>query len=401
MFTGDSKGLKERFPIFQNSPELIYLDSAATTHKPKEMIEALSSFYAKEYATVHRAIYRRSLKATDLYNATREAVQKFINAANLDEIVFTRGTTDALNLVASSYGKIHIQEGDEILITEMEHHANIVPWQLIAKEKKAVLSWIPVDERGVLLWEGKISHKTKIVALSHVSNVTGTVNPIREIATVAHKKGAVVVVDGAQSAPHMKVDVQALDCDFYAFSSHKCYGPTGVGVLYGKKHLLDSMPPRDGGGDMIQTVEMHQTSYQQPPLRFEAGTPIIAPVIAFKSSLDFIEEIGRENIAQMEGKLFSLTRDALKDIPGFKEIGTATDKAPILTFTIDGVHPLDVGSFLDFENIAIRTGHLCAQPILRRFGLESAMRVSFGVYNSEDDVDRFISALKRILDKFS
>lgn len=393
--------MKKRFPIFQHHPELVYLDSAATTHKPREMIEALSSFYAQEYATVHRAIYRPSLKASEKYNATRETVQKFLNAANPEEIIFTRGTTDSLNLVAKSYGKAHLKEGDEILITEMEHHSNIVPWQLIAEETKASLSWIPVDEKGVLLWEGKISPRTKIVALGHVSNVTGTINPIREIADAAHIVGAVVVVDGAQAAPHMPVDVQALDCDFYAFSGHKCYGPTGVGILYGKRHLLDGMPPRDGGGDMIEEVTMCSSTYQNPPLRFEAGTPIIASVIALKSSIDFIQEVGRDNIAAHGEKLLSLASDKIATVPRLQILGTAPKKGPLLTFSIEGVHPLDVASLLDLENIAIRSGHLCAQPILRRFGLQSAMRASFGIYNSEEEVDRFIDSLKRIVLRIS
>lgn len=389
--------MKERFPIFHHHKGLIYLDSSATTHKPKEMIDALSIFYSEEYATVHRAIYRPSLKATDRYNSTRETAQKFLNAANVEEIVFTRGTTDAINLVAKSYGKMVLKEGDEILITQMEHHSNIVPWQLIAQEMKATLRYIPVNDQGVLQWQGTITPQTKIVALAHVSNVTGTENPIYEITEAAHKVGAVVVVDGAQSAPHMPVDVQTLGCDFYAFSGHKCYGPTGVGVLYGKQDLLEKMPPRDGGGDMIERVDLLSSTYQHPPLRFEAGTPIIASVIALKASLDFIEEIGREKIADHGQKLLAQATEQILEIPKLRILGTAPKKGPILTFTIEGVHPLDVATLLDLEQVAIRSGNLCAQPIMRYFGCEIAMRASFGIYNTEEDVNRFISSLKKIL----
>lgn len=389
--------MKERFPIFSHHKDLIYLDSAATTHKPKEMIDALACFYAKDYATVHRAIYRPSLKATEQYNATRETVRKFLNAAAFDEIIFTRGTTDALNLVAQSLGQKGLSPEDEILITEMEHHSNIVPWQMLSQKTGAKLRFIPVDERGVLEWQGKIAKHTKIVAVGHVSNVTGTINPIAEIAKAAHAVGAVIVVDGAQAAPHMQIDVQALDADFYAFSGHKCYGPTGVGVLYGKKSLLETMPPVVGGGDMIERVDLDGSTYQTPPLRFEAGTPIIGPVIALKSSLDFIEEIGRKTIASHEGDLLQLATEGIQTIEGVKILGQAEEKGPILTFSCDGVHPLDAATFLDLEGIAVRSGHLCAQPILRRFGLESAIRASFGIYNTVDDVERFIACLSRML----
>lgn len=389
--------IKEFFPYFSHHKDLVYLDSAATTHKPKAMIETLCSFYEQEYATVHRAIYSASLKATEKYHATRETVQKFIHAKSFDEIIFTRGTTDALNLVAKSYGKAFLRPGDEILITQMEHHSNIVPWQMIAQETGASLRWIPVDEWGVLQWQGMITPRTKIVAVAHMSNVTGTINPIREIVQEAHKVGAVVVVDGAQSAPHMRVDVQALDCDFYAFSGHKCYGPTGVGVLYGKKELLEKMPPIQGGGDMIERVEMLSSTYQSPPLRFEAGTPIIAPVIALKSSLDFIQEVGLETVAAHEQKMLRMATAQLLEIKGLRILGTAPEKGPLITFAIEGVHPLDATTLLDLEQIAIRSGHLCAQPILRFFGKETAMRASFGMYNTEEDVDRFVKALSRVV----
>ncbi len=391
--------LKKHFPYFEKHPELVYLDSAATTHKPKVMIDRLTTFYTEECATVHRAIYRPSLKATESYNQTRETVQKFINAASYEEIVFTRGTTESLNLVARSYGKENLVSGDEILITEAEHHSNLVPWQMLAKETGATLRFIPIDERGVLLWENTITPKTKIVALAHISNVTGTVNPIEEITKAAHKVGAVVVVDGAQAAPHMQVDVQKLDCDFYAFSAHKCYGPTGVGVLYGKKELLEKMPPIFGGGDMIEKVELTGSTYQETPLRFESGTPSIASVIAFKSTLDFIQEIGLPVIEEQAQKLSHLAHEKIATIPGVKILGTAPQKGPLLTFLIDGFHPLDVATMLDLENVAIRSGHMCAQPIMRKFGTDVAMRASFGMYNTREDVDRFIDALKGSLSR--
>ena len=386
--------MRDRFPIFQRHPELIYLDSAATAHKPQEVIDALSLFYADDYATVHRAVYRPSLKATDQYNGSRETARKFLNAAHAEEIVFTRGTTDALNLVAKSYGKAHLKPGDEILISQMEHHSNIVPWQMLAAETGAHLRWIPASERGLLQWENQISPRTKIVSLAHVSNVTGTLNPIRQIARVARAAGAKIVVDGAQAAPHMPVDVQDLGCDFYAFSGHKCYGPTGIGILYGKKELLEQMPPIQGGGDMIERVDLASSTYQRPPLRFEAGTPIIGSAIALKAALDFIEQVGRSNIAAHGDLLLRQAEQEVLQIPGLRIIGTAPEKGPILAFSIEGVHPLDLATLLDLKNIAVRSGHLCAQPIIRAFGVESALRASFGIYNTPEEVALFARALK-------
>lgn len=386
--------MREKFPIFSHQPDLIYLDSAATAHKPQSVIDALSQFYAAEYATVHRAIYRPSLAATDRYNETRETVRRFLNAADASEIIFTRGTTDALNLVAASYARTFLKKGDEILISTVEHHSNIVPWQMAAEQTGAALKYIQVDERGVLLWENAISPNTKIVALAHVSNVTGTINPIGDIARAAHAAGAILVVDGAQGAPHMTIDVQKLGCDFYAFSGHKCYGPTGIGVLYGKKELLEQMPPIQGGGDMIMRVDLNKTTYAAPPLRFEAGTPLIGGVIVLKSALDFIEGIGREKIALHEDALLRHATEKLSSIPNLRILGTAPEKGPIITFHIEGVHPLDLATFLDLKHIAIRSGHLCAQPAMRAFGLESAARASFGIYNTLEEVDRFCEAVK-------
>ena len=379
--------MRNEFPIFTKHPELIYLDSAATAHKPKCVIDALTALYSEDYATVHRAIYKSSFRATDQYNATRETARSFLNAEKVEEIIFTRGTTDAINLVAQSYGKTFLKPFDEIVISEMEHHSNIVPWQMLAEQTGAKLKWIPVNAEGILDWEGVITPKTKIVSLGHVSNVTGTINPIAEIAKAAHMVGSIMVVDGAQAAPHMKIDVQSLGCDFYAFSGHKCYGPTGVGVLYGKRSLLEKMPPVQGGGDMIETVELEKTTYQKPPLRFEAGTPIIGSVIALKEALEFVEKHrGYEELTQY-------ATEKVQAIDGLKIIGTAPKKGPLITFEIEGIHPLDLGTFLDVKNIAIRTGHMCAQPLLKRFGLSAAARVSFGIYNTKDDVDYFISSL--------
>ena len=390
--------MRSKFPIFESNPDLIYLDSAATCHKPKSVIGALSHFYSHEYATVHRAVYRSSLIATEKYNLARSTAQKFINAAHFEEIVFTRGTTDAINLVAQSYGRTFLKEGDEILISEMEHHSNIIPWQILSKQTGAVLRRIPMSPEGILKWEGTITPKTKIVAISHVSNVTGTINPIALIAKEAHRQGAVILVDGAQAAGHMAVDVQELGCDFYAFSGHKCYGPTGIGVLYGKKELLEKMPPIQGGGDMADLVGIDSSTYKAPPLRFEAGTPLIGPAIALKSALDFIEKTGKENICAFEEKLCRLATQEMSQIPGLRILGTSPNKGPLIAFVIDGIHPLDVASFLDMKHIAIRSGHLCAQPVLRCFGLEAADRVSFGIYNTEEEVHQFTKALRECVE---
>ena len=384
--------MREEFPIFQAHPELIYLDSAATAQKPRCVIDALTKFYSEEYATVHRAIYRHAVHAGQAYHDAREAAARFLNA-DWDEIVFTRGTTDGINLVAKSYGRTHLQEGDEILISEMEHHSNLVPWQILAKKTGAILRYIPMNEQGVLEWEGTIRPRTKIVAVVHISNVTGTINPIQEIAEEAHRYGAVIVVDGAQAAPHIPIDVRRLDVDFYAFSGHKCYGPTGVGVLFGKKELLEEMPPIDGGGDIIDQVTYGATTYQKPPLRFEAGTPIIASVIALKPALEFVQR------NRSFGVLLKHCTERLNAISHLKILGKAREKGPVITFHIEGVHPLDLATLLDVKNIAIRSGHLCAQPLLAKFGLTHAARASFGVYNTISEVDLFADEIDRIVKK--
>ncbi len=386
--------MREHFPIFLRNPELIYLDSAATSHKPKSVIDALTHFYTDEYATVHRAVYKPSLLATEKYNATRETAARFLNAPNPEDIIFTRGTTDGINLVAQSYGRTFLKKGDEILISQMEHHSNIVPWQMLAEQTGAKLCWIQMDEQGILQWENVITPNTKMISLAHVSNVTGTVNPIAEIAKAARAVGAVILVDGAQAAAHMEVNVQELGCDFYAFSGHKCYGPTGIGVLWGKKELLLQMPPIQGGGDMIDQVDYEKSTYQLPPLRFEAGTPLIGPVIALKTALDFVESIGRTAIAAHEHKLLQAATEQLQSIPDLRILGQAPQKGPIITFSIEGVHPLDLATFLDLKQIAIRSGHLCAQPVLRAFGMQSAARASFGIYNTLEEIGIFVKAIE-------
>jgi len=374
--------MRKLFPIFEKHPELIYFDSAATAQKPKSVIDALTNFYAEEYGTVHRAIYKGSLLATEKYNATRETARKFLNAKHTEEIVFTRGTTDALNFVALSWGRTHLKAGDEICVSENEHHSNFVPWQMLAQEKG--LKLVP-----------EITPRTKLVAVAHMTNVTGEIRPIADIVREAKKVGAIVVVDGAQAAPHLKIDVQALDCDFYAFSSHKCYGPTGIGILYGKKEHLELMPPIYGGGDMIHRVTLDKTTYAAPPLRFEAGTPNIGSVIALKAALDFLVE----NDASQEQELRTVLEKHLREIDGLRILGDSPNKGPLTTFSIDGVHPLDMATLLDLKNIAVRSGHLCAQPCLKSFGLEAAIRVSFGIYNTLEEVYRFLEELGKAVDK--
>jgi cysteine desulfurase/selenocysteine lyase len=370
----------------------IYFDSAATSLKPKSVIDTISHFYGEEYGTVHRAVYKRSLAATAKYNQVREQAQKFLHAASLDEIVFTKGTTDAINLVANTF----IQPGDEVIISEMEHHSNIVPWQL----RRASLKIIPITDKGELDLEAfkkLLTPKTKLVSIAHISNALGTCNPIAEIIRLAHTAGAKVCVDGAQAAAHLPVDVQALDVDFYAFSSHKAFGPTGVGILYGKYELLEKMPPYQGGGDMIQTVTFEETTFRAPPLRFEAGTPPIAQVIGLGAALSYIESIGRATIAAYEHQLLTYATEKLNTIPNLRIIGTAPNKGAIISFVIDGLHPLDIGTLLDKKNISVRTGHQCAQPAMRRFGLSATVRLSFAPYNTTQEIDRFIAALHSVI----
>lgn len=390
------------FPMLKSTMHgkpLVYLDSAATSQKPQEVIDAITRFYQEHYGTVHRAIYELSVYATERYQEVRKIVAKFINAAKPEEIVFTRGTTDAINLVAASLGKMCIHPKDEILISEMEHHSNIVPWQLLSEQKGAILKVVPFDDKGVLdveAFKKLLSPKTKIVALTHVSNALGTVNPIKELISLAHEAGAYVLIDGAQAAPHRKVDVQDLNCDFYAFSGHKIYGPTGIGILYGKQELLEEMPPYQGGGDMIDTVTFEKTIYNPPPIKFEAGTPMIAEVIGLGAAIDYVQKIGMETIHAWEQELLAYATPKLKEIPGLTLIGEAPEKGGIISFSMQGIHPLDIGTIVDLKGVAIRTGNLCAQPVVRHFHLPAIARASFGLYTSKEDIDHLVKALLEV-----
>ncbi|GAB4193936.1 MAG: cysteine desulfurase [Simkaniaceae bacterium] len=397
----DVQRLRKDFPVLQQKVHgfpLIYLDTAATAQKPHAVIQAMSHFYAHQYGTVHRGAYHLSVKATDAYFAVRQKVKDWIHAASEEEIIFTKGTTDAINLVASSYGRM-LQAGDEIILTVMEHHSNIVPWQLLAEQKHLKIHYVPIDAKGELdlgIFAQLLSKKTKIVSLAHVANSTGTVNPIEQVISLVRKTGAVVVIDGAQAAPHMPLDMQKLDADFYAFSGHKLYGPTGVGVLYGKKHLLEKMPPYQGGGDMIDAVSLQKTTYAPPPQKFEAGTPMIAEVIGLGAAMDYLKAIGMEAIQLHEQKLLDYAAEQLQQVPGMQFIGTAKEKGAILSFIIEGLHPLDIASLLNAKGIAIRTGHLCAQPTLEHFGLKALCRASFGLYNTKEEIDLLFQQVKKI-----
>lgn len=379
---------------------LIYLDSAATAQKPACVIDTITDFYTNHYGTVHRAVYELAAHATKEYQKVRGKVQAFINASDLGEIVFTRGTTDAINLVAYSLGKLTLKPGDEVLISAMEHHSNIVPWQIMCEERGAILKVIPINQRGELLMQNYrqlLTNKTKIVAVTHVSNMLGTVNPIKEMAILAHDVGAVIVIDGAQGAPHMSLDMQELDVDFYAFSGHKIYGPTGVGVLYGKRELLLAMPPYQGGGDMIKQVSFAETTYNELPLKFEAGTPMIAEVLGLGSAIDYLSSIGMDQIAEWEHELLQYATEKIVKLPGLTIIGNAHKKGAIISFKVEGIHPLDIGTMLDLKGIAIRTGHHCAQPLMQQYSVPAAARASFGLYNTKNEIDCFISALSDII----
>lgn len=382
---------------------LVYFDTAATAQKPQAVIDAISNFYENDYATVHRAIYELSVSATQGYQETRKKVQAFLNAKLLEEIVFTKGTTEAINLVASSFGKRFINAGDEILITEMEHHSNIVPWYMLCQERKAVLKVAPMNEKGELIYEEflkLLSPKTKLVAVAHIANSIGTVNPIENLIRDAHRAGAKVLIDACQSIPHVTIDVQKLDCDFLVFSGHKLYGPTGIGILYGKYDLLNELPPYQGGGDMIETVAFDKITYNVPPIRFEAGTPLIAEVHGLGAAIDYINSIGLDKIHAHETALKNRLLAALEQNKRVRLIGTSSERGSIVSFVVDKIHPLDIGTMLDLKGFAIRTGHHCAQPTMRHFGVSATDRVSFGLYNTPDEVDRFIQALDEVITLF-
>jgi cysteine desulfurase/selenocysteine lyase len=395
--------IRKQFPMLtkmMHGKPLVYLDSAATTQKPQCVIDAICDFYSSRYATVHRAVYELAADATFAYDMVRQSVQRFMGAQHLEEIIFTRGTTESINLVASCFSKSCLSEGDEVLICETEHHSNIVPWQMACKERGAKINVIPCDDNGeidLVAFERLLHPKVKLVAVAHVSNLTGTIHPIEKIISMSHAIGAKVLVDGAQSISHMEIDVKALDIDFYAFSGHKAYGPTGIGILYGKKGLLEALPPYHGGGDMVDEVRFEHTTYQKLPLKFEAGTPLIAEVIGLGAALDFISSIGRKKIATWEHQLLDYAVKKMSSIPGLRIIGNARNKGPIITFVVDGIHPLDLGTMLSLKGVAIRTGHMCAQPTLRKYGLTSAARISFGIYNTFHDVDRLIDAMQEVM----
>jgi cysteine desulfurase / selenocysteine lyase len=401
--TLDIAGIRQQFPILHqkiNGRDLIYLDNAATSQKPLSVIQALTDYYSGYNANIHRGIHTLAERATKAFETTRITARNFINAASEEEIIFTRGVTEAINLVASSYGKKFLHEGDEIIITGLEHHSNIVPWQLIAESKKAIIKVIPVTPQGELDVNGfknLISNRTKIIALNHASNSLGTINPIKEIIELAHQAGAVVLIDGAQAGAHLPIDVQYLNCDFYCLSAHKMYGPTGTGILYGKKAILEDMPPYHGGGEMIKEVTFEGTTYNDLPYKFEAGTPNIADVIAFHYAMEFITSLGKENMAAYEQDLMMYATEQLKTLNGINLVGTAQHKVSVVSFTVEGIHHFDIGQMLDARGIAVRTGHHCCQPLMNQFGIEGTVRASFAVYNTRQEIDQLVEGLNRII----
>jgi cysteine desulfurase / selenocysteine lyase len=399
--TFDVEKVRKDFPILHqeiNGKPLVYFDNAATTQKPQVVIDALSNYYSTINANIHRGIHTLAEKATAEYEATRDTIQRFINARYREEIIFTRGVTEGINLLAGTFGQKYINEGDEIIISTMEHHSNIVPWQMLCEAKGAVLKIIPIDERGDIIleeYEKLLTDKTKLVAVVHVSNALGTINPVKQIIDLAHAKGIKVMLDGAQASSHITLDVQELDVDFYVFSAHKLYGPTGIGALYGKKELLDDMPPYHGGGEMIKEVTFAKTTYNELPYKFEAGTPNIGDTVAFRHAIEYVNTLGKETIAAYENELLAYATEQLEQIEGLRVVGTAREKISVISFVIDGVHHQDLAILLDNDGIAIRTGHHCAQPLMDRFNILGTSRASFSFYNTKEEVDRMITALKR------
>ena len=398
----DIQKIREDFPILDREvygKPLIYLDNGATTQKPRQVVEAITDEYYSVNANVHRGVHFLSQQATELHEASRETVRRFINARSSNEIVFTRGTTESINLLASSFADSQMKEGDEVIVSVMEHHSNIVPWQLQAARKGIVLKVIPMNDRGELLldeYEKLFSERTKLVSFAHVSNVLGTVNPAKEMIATAHAHGVPVLIDGAQSVPHMKVDVQDLDADFFAFSGHKIYGPTGVGVLYGKEEWLDKLPPYQGGGEMIQSVSFEKTTFNELPFKFEAGTPDYIGTTALAKALDYVSAIGMENIAAHEHELTLYAMQRLKEINGMRIFGEAEHKSSVISFLVGNIHHLDKGTLLDRLGIAVRTGHHCAQPLMIRMGIEGTVRASFGLYNTKEEIDMLAAGIERV-----
>jgi cysteine desulfurase / selenocysteine lyase len=398
----DVQAVRRDFPILHqqvHGKPLVYLDNAATTQKPLPVIEAIENYYRHDNSNIHRGVHALSERATEAYEQVRLAAQKFLNAADSREIIFVRGTTEGINLVAQTYGRKNVGAGDEVLISAMEHHSNIVPWQLLCEEKGARLRIAPIDDRGELLleeFEKRLGPKTKIVAVGHLSNALGTINPVREIVRLAHARGVPVLVDGAQAAPRMAVDVQALGCDFYTISGHKMYGPTGIGVLYGRTELLEAMPPFQGGGDMIASVTFDKTIYNRLPYKFEAGTPNIADTIGLGAAIEYLNKLGLDEIERHEADVLAYATSELESIPGVHLVGTAREKAGVLSFVMDEIHPHDIGTILDREGIAVRTGHHCAQPVMQRFNIPATARASFGLYNTREEVDALAAGVHKV-----
>ncbi len=403
----DVEKIREDFPVLKQTihgKPLVYFDSAATAQKPFAVIDAIRRFHEVDCANIHRGVHELSQRSTAAYEETRAKAKRFLNARNKSELVFVRGTTEGINLVTSTWGRLNVKEGDEIIISALEHHSNIVPWQMLCEEKGAALRVIPMNDRGELILEeyGKLlGPRTRMVAVAHVSNALGTINPVRQIIETAHRAGALTLIDGAQAAPHMPIDVQALDADFYTFSGHKVFGPTGIGILYGKMKLLNAMPPYQGGGDMIRTVSFEKTTYNDVPYKFEAGTPHIAGGIGLGAALDYVMHLGLDKIAAYEHELLVYGSNALSQIPGLRMIGTAREKASVLSFVIEGIHPHDIGTVLDRMGIAVRTGHHCAQPVMDWFGVPATTRASLAFYNTRAEIDALVEGLHKVKEVFS
>jgi len=399
--------LRSQFPVLNqeiNGKKLIYFDNAATTQKPERVINAISAYYSEYNANIHRGLHSLAERATAAYENTRLTIKEFIHADEVEEVIFTSGTTESINLVSNAFGRKFLDPGDEVIISELEHHSNIVPWQMICQERGAKLKAIPIDGKGDLnidAFKNLLTEKTKIVAVNHVSNSLGTINPVKEIIQSAHATGAVVLIDGAQASAHLDIDVQELDCDFYAFSAHKLYGPTGVGVLYGKRKLLESMDPYQGGGEMIKEVTIAKTTYSDIPYKFEAGTPNIADVVAFNEAINFVKGLGpKSNILRYEHSLLDFATEKLKEIPGLTIIGEANKKIGVISFIVDGLHHFDIGMMLDAKGIAVRTGHHCTQPLMESCGIDGTVRVSFSIYNTLEEVSIFVESLRQIVEKW-
>jgi len=402
----DVAALRKDFPILSRTVRgrpLVYLDNAATTQKPQCVLEAILAYYRNDNANIHRGVHELSERATEAYEAARGKLRRFLNAESTQEIVFVRGATEGINLVAQSWGRTAVGPGDEIILSHLEHHSNIVPWQMLREEKGALIRVIPVFDDGELdieAYERMLGPRTKIVAVTHVSNALGTITPVRRIIEMARRWGAAVLIDGAQAVAHLRVDVRELDCDFYVLSGHKLYGPTGIGVLYGKAERLEAMPPYQGGGDMIESVTFERTTYNALPYKFEAGTPHIAGAVGLGAAVDYLEQIGLESIAAHEHELVDYATQALGEVPGRKILGTAREKAAVISFTLEGVHPHDVGTVLDQQGIAVRTGHHCAQPVMERFGVPATTRASFALYNTREEVDALLAGLRYVREVF-